>query len=113
MKARKYIFPSSLAVDPLAHQKLKGDLILSFATGPLCGSTYRPLVLNSLWALIGALASPSETLSFDIKETMTTPGLMGGSKDGDFCLFRIESKSIQVLTRSPFDPYGASRITFE
>jgi hypothetical protein len=114
MKLQMYTLPPSLFVEPLVHRKLKGDLIISFGGGPLCEMTYRPLGLNSLWALVGVAASLTKSLSFEIKESMTAPGIVGGMSGGRFCLFDTGPQhTIKVFTRSAIDISGSSRITIE
>lgn len=113
-KLQLYTIPPSLVVEPLVNRKRKGDLIISFGGGPLCEMTYRPLGLNSLWTLVGTAASLTQSLSFEIKESMTALGIMGGMSRGRFCLFDTGPQyTIKVFTRSAIDISGSSRITIK
>ena len=111
MNPEMYRLPQSLAVDPLAHRRLRGELILSFGGSILLGCTYQPLGLNSLWSLIGAVAALRSPFLFEIRPSMTAVGLCGGFAAGKFCLFDVRNKYVEVLTSHSIDPIGDSKVT--
>jgi hypothetical protein len=87
--------------------------LFSFHTGPLCEATYRPLGINALWELLGVVASLGDPLCFEIKLSMVGSGTMGGFADGQFCLFEIGDKSIDVITAQDVIIAGGSKVTIE
>ena len=107
-----YKLPRSLAVNPLVHRKLRGELSVAFASGILC-ETYCPLGLDSLWSLIGVVASLREPFSFEINESMTAIGIMGGFREGSFCFFKIGNKNVIVFTASQINPIGSSKVKID
>jgi hypothetical protein len=106
-----YTLPQSLVVEPQVHKKLKGDLILSFGGGILIEESYRPIGLNALWALVGAIASLEEPFSVEVKEGMTLAGYMVGFEKGLFCFFSWERVGVDVYTLAGINPEGERKVT--
>jgi len=105
--------PPSLTLTPDASAKLQGEIIVVFLGGPLCEHTYRPLGINALWTLIGAIASLEKPFSFWIKSSMTGNGPIGGFLDGRFCIFEIGDRSgrLVAFTARNIQCEGAAKIT--
>jgi hypothetical protein len=106
-----YTLPQSLLVKPQVHKKLKGDLIMSFGGGILREESYRPVGLNALWTLVGAVASLEEPFFVEIKEGMTMAGYMVGFENGLFCFFSWEKVGIDVYTLTAINPEAAAKVT--
>jgi hypothetical protein len=101
-----------LEIDPPDNAKRKGELILVFGSGPLGEHTYRPLGINALWALIGAIASLNEGFYFEIKPSMTAAGIAGGFAKEEFCLFDVSADhNLVVFTARAVDHSGARKVT--
>jgi len=111
----RYTLPPSLAVKPGDSAEVHGEIIVVFLDGPLCGETYRPLGLNALWALIGALATLGETFCFWIKPSMIGTGPIGGFVDGQFYLFENGERSgvISVMTAHSVETVGSPKVTVD